>query len=175
VATKDGKEVLIRPIRPDDEPLYPPFLAAVTPEDLRLRFFARIKEFNHAAIARFTQIDYARAMAFVAIDLRSDSLLGVVRLHANADYDAAEYAVLVRSDLKGKGLGWILMQTIIEYARSEGLRTIEGQVLSENLDMLRMCQELGFSSAPDPQDAGTCLVKRTLTERRADRAPDAVQ
>jgi acetyltransferase len=162
VATKDDKEVLIRPIRPEDEPLYPPFLAAVTAEDLRLRFFAHIKEFNHAAIARFTQIDYARAMAFVAIDLRSGALLGVARLHANADYDTAEYAVLVRSDIKGKGLGWILMQTIIEYARSEGLRTIEGQVLSENKHMLQMCQKLGFTLAPDPQDAGTCLVKRII-------------
>ena len=116
-------------MRPEDEHLYPPFFAQVTQQDLRLRFFAPVKEFSHAFIARFTQLDYARAMAFVAIEEATGNMLGVVRLHANSNYDTAEYAVLVRSDLKGKGLGWVLMQLIIEYARSEGLRTIEGQVL----------------------------------------------
>ena len=81
----------------------------------------------------------------------SGKLLGVVRLHANANYDSGEFAVLVRSDLKGRGLGWLLMQMIIEYARAEGLKTIEGQVLSENTAMLAMCRELGFDLAPDPQ------------------------
>ncbi len=169
VATRDGKEILIRPIRPEDEALYPSFLAAVTAHDLRLRFFAHIKEFDHAAIARFTQIDYARAMAFVAVDPRSGAVLGVVRIHANSDYDTAEYAVLVRSDLKGKGLGWILMQTMLDYAASEGLRSVEGQVLHENTGMLSMCRDLGFAITPDPQDAGTYLVTRAIGS--ADAAP----
>jgi acetyltransferase len=85
-------------------------------------------------------------------------LLGVGRLHANADYDKAEYAVLVRSDVKGQGLGWLLMQTILEYARSEGLRRIEGQVLNENTTMLTMCRELGFTISTDPHDPGSCLA-----------------
>ena len=78
-------------------------------DDLRLRFFAPVKEFSHAFIARLTQIDYARAMAFIAIDEATGEMLGVVRLHANADYDRGEYAILLRSDLKGRGLGWLLM------------------------------------------------------------------
>ena len=85
----DGTGVFVRPVRPEDEPLYPPFLRAVTPEDLRLRFFAPVKEFSHAFIARLTQIDYARAMAFLAIDEATGEMLGVVRLHADTDYDAA--------------------------------------------------------------------------------------
>ena len=112
--------------------MYGPFFAAVTPQDLRLRFFAPVKEFGHRFIARLTQIDYARAMAFVAIEEATGNMLGVIRLHADANYDSGEYAVLVRSDLKGRGLGYLLMQMIIEYARAEGLKTIEGQVLSEN-------------------------------------------
>jgi acetyltransferase len=72
--------------------------------------------------------------------------------------DTGEYAVLVRSDLKGRGLGWLLMQTLIEYARSEGLRRLEGQVLKENTTMLTMCRELGFAVASDPHEAGSCLV-----------------
>jgi acetyltransferase len=92
-------------------------------------------------------------------------MLGVARLHANADYDSAEFAVLVRSDLKGKGIGWLLMQTIIEYARSEGIGKIEGQVLRENATMLRMCSELGFSIDPDSNDADTCVVKMLVANR----------
>jgi acetyltransferase len=159
---KNGAAIFIRPIRPDDEQLYPPFLARVSQEDLRLRFFAPVKQFDHAFIARFTQLDYARAMAFVAIDQVSGEMLGVARLHANSTYDTAEYAVLVRSDLKGRGLGWLLMQIIIEYARSEGLRTIEGQVLEENASMLRMCAELGFTITPDRSEPHISVVRLTL-------------
>lgn len=155
----DGSAVLVRPIRPEDEALYPQFLSHVTAEDLRLRFFAPIKEFSHAFIARFTQIDYARAMAFIAIAERDGAMLGVVRLHANSAYDKGEYAILVRSDLKGHGLGWRLMQLLIEYARAEGIRAIEGQVLCENTTMLAMCRQLGFDVGPDASDPAICVVK----------------
>jgi acetyltransferase len=158
----DGAGVLVRPIRPEDEALYPQFLSHVTPEDLRLRFFAPVKEFSHAFIARFTQIDYARAMAFIAIAEGSGEMLGVVRLHANSAYDQGEYAILVRSDLKGQGLGWKLMQLLIEYARAEGIHTIEGQVLCENTTMLAMCRQLGFDVASDPTDSTMCMVKLSV-------------
>jgi acetyltransferase len=158
----DGTALLVRPIRPEDERLYGAFFAGVTPDDLRLRFFAPIREFSHAFIARMTQLDYARAMAFVAIEQTTGDLLGVGRLHAKANYDTAEYAVLVRSDVKGRGIGWLLMQTILEYARSEGLQRVEGQVLNENTTMLTMCRKLGFAIAPDPNDAGSCVVRLEL-------------
>jgi acetyltransferase len=92
-------------------------------------------------------------------------MLGVVRLHANANYDAAEYAVLVRSDCKGRGLGWLLMQTMIDYASAEGLQTVEGQVLQDNTTMIAMCRELGFAVTPDPQDAELYVVKLTVPKR----------
>jgi len=160
VTLRDGRAVLIRPIRPEDEALYGPFFKKVTDSDLRLRFFAPVREFSHTFVARFTQLDYARAMAFIAIEQASSAMLGVVRLHANANYDAGEYAVLVRSDMKGHGLGWVLMQTMIEYASTEGLQVIEGQVLRDNTTMLTMCRELGFEVAPDPHDADLCVVRR---------------
>jgi acetyltransferase len=156
---RDGTKIFVRPVRPEDEPLYGPFFAAVTPEDLRLRFFAPVKEFGHAFIARLTQIDYARAMAFIALDECSGNMLGAVRLHADANYERGEYAILVRSDVKGRGLGYLLMQMIIEYARAEGLKLIEGQVLSENATMLAMCKELGFEIRPDPDDPDACIVR----------------
>ncbi len=159
---RDGKSLLVRPVRPEDEPLYVPFLAGVTQQDLRLRFFAPVKEFSHTFIARFTQIDYARAMAFIAIDESTGEMLGVVRLHAGADYDSGEYAILLRSDQKGRGLGWQLMQLIIEYARVEGIRSIRGQVLQENTTMLEMCRHLGFQIEADPLEPAIFVVTLSL-------------
>jgi acetyltransferase len=162
VGLRDGMAVFIRPIRPEDEHLYQRFLAGVTPQDLRLRFFSTVKTLNHAFIARFTQIDYARAMAFIAIDQVTGQMLGVVGLHTNATFDKGEYAILVRSDLKGRGLGWLLMQTIIEYARAEGLRLLQGQVLNENRTMLAMCREFGFAVKVDGGDPSLCDVRLSL-------------
>jgi acetyltransferase len=156
---RDGTRVFVRPVRPDDETMFRNFTAGVSEEDLRLRFFAPVKQFSHAFLARLTQLDYARAMAFVALQEQTGAMLGVVRLHSDANYETGEYAILVRSDLKGRGLGWTLMQLIIEYARAEGLRRVEGQVLRQNRTMLAMCEELGFEIAPDPDDAEICIVR----------------
>jgi acetyltransferase len=142
----------VRPIRPDDEPALASFLQKTSREDLRLRFFAPMKEFTHPFLARLTQIDYGRAMAFVAFDASGQDILGVVRMHSDSVYEQAEYAILVRSDLKGRGLGWALMQLAIEYARSEGLQRLTGQVLSSNVKMLQMCRALGFAVSIDPED-----------------------
>ena len=162
VTLPDGNALFVRPVRPEDEPLYLPFFAAVTQQDLRLRFFAAVKEFSHTFIARFTQIDYARAMAFIAIEESTGAMLGAVRLHADANYDTGEYAILIRSDLKGHGLGWLLMQFMIEYARAEGLRSIHGQVLQENTTMLQMCRELGFQIVSDPEEPSVVIVSLPL-------------
>jgi acetyltransferase len=152
----------VRPIRPEDEPLIHEFLRHVTANDLRLRFFAPIKEFTHQFIARLTQLDYARAMAFVAFDEPSNELVGVVQIHSDSIYESGEYAILLRSDLKGRGLGWVLMQLIIEYARSEGLKAISGDVLYENTVMLEMCRSLGFQVKSDPGEADICKVRLKL-------------
>jgi acetyltransferase len=154
--------VFVRPIRPEDEPAIHELLRHITPEDLRLRFFAPMKEFTHPFIARLTQLDYARAMAFVAFDEASNELIGVVHIHSDSIYESGEYAILLRSDLKGRGLGWALMQLIIEYARSEGLKVISGDVLQDNLIMLQMCRDLGFEVKADPVERGICNVKLRL-------------
>ena len=157
-ALKDGRGIFVRPVRPEDEHLYPEFFTKVSKEDVRLRFFSAMKELTHPFIARLTQLDYARAMAFIAIEETTGKMLGVVRLHTDADFASSEYAVLVRSDLKGLGLGWMLMQLIIEYARAEGVRAIRGQVLTQNTTMLEICARLGFTIGPDPQNSDMSLV-----------------
>lgn len=162
IEVKDGWRIFVRPIRPEDEPLIHEFLRHVTSHDLRLRFFAPMKEFTHEFIARLTQLDYARAMAFVAFDEATSEMVGVVRIHSDSMYETGEYAILLRSDLKGRGLGWALMQLIIEYAKSEGLKTIYGDVLKENAIMLEMCRQLGFEVKGDPVEHDICDVKLVL-------------
>jgi acetyltransferase len=159
---KNGLRVFVRPIRPEDEPAIHELLRHVTLHDLRLRFFAPIKQFSHQFIARLTQLDYARAMAFVAFDETTQDLVGVVRIHSDSIYESGEYAILLRSDLKGRGLGWVLMQLIIEYARSEGLKVISGDVLQENTVMLEMCRNLGFEIKADPAEPDICNVRLKL-------------
>jgi acetyltransferase len=156
----------IRPIRPEDEALYTEFTAHVTPEDRRLRFFTAAPDLSHRFLARLTQIDYAREMAFVAIAADGGALLGVARLVADPDYVAGEYAILVRSDLKGRGLGWTLMQHLIAYARAEGLAQLYGYVLAGNTMMLQMCRSLGFAVRPEP-DGGE--VRRVVLQLASPR------
>lgn len=148
----DGQPALVRPVRPEDDAMFREFFTHVTDEDLRLRFFQSVRHFSHEFIARLTQLDYARSIALVAIHPQTHEMLGAVRLHADANYEKGEYGILVRSDLKGHGIGWKLMQIMIEYARWLGLKVIEGQVLRENRTMLAMCESLGFIVKLDPDD-----------------------
>jgi acetyltransferase len=134
--------VLLRPIRPEDAPALNEFFLRLSAEDIRRRFFSPLRSLPASLRVRLTQIDYDREMAFVA--LREETLIGIGRLVADPDNLRAEFAVIVRSDLKGKGLGWMLMQRIVEYARSRGTAVIFGDILRENKVMLAMCRELGF-------------------------------
>ncbi|WP_407526667.1 GNAT family N-acetyltransferase [Methylobacterium oryzisoli] len=160
----DDHPILVRPVRPEDEGLFEEFFRHVSEADLRLRFFAPVRDFSHAFLARLTQLDYARAIAFVAVDAANGAMMGAVRLHADANHASGEYAILVRSDLKGLGLGWALMGLMIEWARAEGLRHVEGQVLRENTTMLAMCRKLGFAMRSDPADPEVMLVRLALDE-----------
>ena len=150
----DGAPVLIRPLAVEDAGLYPDFLGDVSREDLRLRFFAPIREVKPDLLDKLIHYDPAHAMAFIALDERTKRLLGVVRLHDDADGANAEFAILVRSRLKGHGIGWLLMKQIIEFSRDKGLKSIRGQVLCENTMMLTMCIELGFHITDDPDERG---------------------
>lgn len=157
------RRVHVRPVRPDDEDMFRTFFAQVDPEDVRLRFFAPVRDFSHAFLARLTQLDYSRAIAFVAIEEEAEEdrrMLGAVRLHANANHDTGEFAILVRSDNKGTGLGIALMRMMIDWARAEGIGCVEGSVLAENRPMRAVCRHLGFEERPVPDDPS--LVTATL-------------
>ena len=141
---RGGERVLIRELRPDDMAAYRDFLRDVSPEDLRLRFFAHGAGLIAEEMKQLAHLDHAHNTAFIALDEDTGRVLGIVRLKDELDERTAEFAVLVRSALKGHGVGWLLMRRIIDHAREKGLRRVYGDVLAENTGMLQMATELGF-------------------------------
>jgi acetyltransferase len=141
---RDGTEMYLRPIRPDDATLIQRFLQSVSPEDIRARFHGAMRDFSGAMLIRLTQIDYDREIALIGFREGDEMPLGVVRLHSDPDQIIGEFAILVRSDLHGHGLGTSLMHRIIGFARDRGLEKIVGSVLRDNARMLRLVRELGF-------------------------------
>ena len=164
---RGGKRVLIRRARSEDTALYPDFLRDVSADDLRLRFLGRIAELSAAEIDKLSHLDYRHEMAFVALDENTGQMLGLVRLKDELDEKTAEFAILLRSRVKGHGLGWLLMHRVIDYAKAKGLRRVYGDVLAENATMLQMCAELGFQA----QDMGSDL-KRVVLDLEASAASD---
>lgn len=169
IATRDGSRFLLRPIRPEDEAALVDMVSLSTPEDLRLRFLGPIKVFPHQTAARLSQIDYDREMALVAVAPDSSygagPIYGVVRLVGDPENEAAEFAVLVRSDMKGRGLGYLLMSEILDHARQKGLKRVRGDVLRENTTMLAMARDLGFR-------LGFSEIGSGVTEVAVELAPD---
>lgn len=167
----DGRPLRLRPLRTDDTQLYEEFFSHVTRDDLHKRFFSSMRGASPALIARLTQIDYGRTMVFLALDAKTGAILGVVRLETDANHSHGEYAILVRSDCKGQGLGWILMEQCIAFAKAEGLSSIDGQVFRENREMLKMCSEFGFTIEPNAQSPEIRNVSLQLSALSANAAP----
>ena len=147
----DGTMVTLRPIRPEDTPAHADLLARMTPQDLRLRFFGQVRQIHHHQMARLTQIDYDREMAFIASRAGKDGqpeTLGVIRTVTDPDNLRAELAALVRSDLKGTGLGTMLMDKIIRYQTGRGTKAIYAQIMAENTAMQHLAAKAGFQRRP---------------------------
>jgi acetyltransferase len=158
----DGTPVILRPLKVADAALYPDFLREVTADDLRLRFFAPMIEVSGSLLDKLIHYDPKIAMAFIAIEQETGRMLGVVRLHDDPGGEGGEFAILLRSHLKGHGLGWLMMHHMIAYAQEKGLKTVHGQVLNENHTMLTMCGELGFDIHNDALERGVKRVKLPL-------------
>jgi acetyltransferase len=142
-----GRKLLIRPIRPEDETTLADLIASLDPEDSRMRFFGTMRKLPRSQLARFTQIDYDREIALVAIERNAEGIersLGEARMVADPDNAVAEFAILVASDVKGGGLGRCLMENLIECARSRGIGELRGETLSENTRMQDLARKLGF-------------------------------
>jgi acetyltransferase len=146
----NGQQVLLRPIRPEDEPLEYEMLATLSPETIRGRFFQSIKNIDHAELTRFCNIDYEREMALVA-ELRQGSkrrIIGVSRIIIESDMRSGEFAVLIHDDYQNKGLGYKLVDMLIGVAQEKRLQRMYGVVLSDNYRMLSICRKSGFRIEP---------------------------
>jgi len=155
IALRDGRTVLVRPIRPEDEPAHHVFISKLTPEDIRFRFFHYKPSLPHSEMARLTQIDYDREMAFIAIAPDADGqpeTLGVIRTVTDPDNRSAEFSMVTRSDLKGQGLGTRLMRKMMHYCRSRGTVELAGDVLAENRTMLSFLGHFGFTVAESEEE-----------------------
>ena len=161
----DGRVLLLRPIKAEDEPSLQAGFEKLTPEEVRLRFFVNMKTLNHLMAARLSQINYDREMALILTEpglAGKTEIFGVARLSADPDNERAEYALIVRGDMTGRGLGTVLLRKILAYAKARGIREVYGQVLSENQRMLQLCDEFGFKMTPEPEDFSVIMTSIAL-------------
>ncbi len=163
--TFDGRKLVLRPIRPEDEPAHRVFFTKLSEVDIRFRFFGLLREPAHIYLARYTQIDYEREMAFIVT--RNDAehkpqTLGVARVVTDPDNITAEFGIVVRSDLKGKGLGSLLLKKLVDYCRARGTAQIIGHVLADNARMLALAEKFGFRQESTPEQ-GEVQVSLSLT------------
>jgi acetyltransferase len=158
----DGRAIFIRPVKPEDAPLFTALFKTLSPTTIYYRFFGALKELNPEMLARFTQIDYDREIALVAIDEASqtDNILGVARVIGDPDAKTGEFAVLVGDAWQGKGIGSNLLEKCLSIAEKQGFKTVHGIVLKENRNMLALGKKLGFSIERDAEDGDNKLVIR---------------
>jgi acetyltransferase len=172
LAARDGTRVTVRPIRPEDAELERAFVAGLSEQTRYFRFFYRMHELTPAMLARFTQVDYDRELALVALvaDAATPAgvtLIAVARYIENPDRASAEYAIVVADAWQARGIGRLLMHELVAAARAKGLERLEGAVLRQNRGMLAFVERLGFAVRDDPDDPEQ--VQTTLTLRAAAR------
>ena len=160
----DGMDITIRPIRPEDAELEQEFVRNLSEQSRFFRFMNSVQELSQSMLVRFTQIDYSREMALLAVTEVNgiDVELGVTRFAINPDGESCEFALVIADQMHGKGLGQKLMTALMDAARSKGLKVIEGEVLKNNTDMLSLMDRLGFEVETSTDDDSIKSVRRAL-------------
>jgi acetyltransferase len=164
VATFDakGETLIVRPIRPEDAAAHGAFFHRLAPEDVRFRFFTAMREISPEQMARMTQVDYTREMAFVAVREATGETVGVSRLIHEPNAAEAEFAVVVEPSMKGKGLASHLMQRLFDWAATAGVEEIVGLVLGDNAPMLAFVKRLGFTLRHLPDEPEVMEARRPV-------------
>jgi acetyltransferase len=157
-----GETFTIRPIRPEDAEAHAAFFRRLPPEDIRYRFFSAMRELSAEQMARLTQVDYDREIAFLAVREATGETVGVARLVREAGSAEGEFAIVVQPDVKGRGLGRHLMQRLLAWGRAGGVAEVVGQILADNAPMLGFARSFGFSAHRLPDGAGVVEVRLPL-------------
>ncbi len=160
----DGTDIIIRPIRPEDAEIEQEFVRNLSEEPRYFRFMNSVQELSQSMLARFTQIDYSREMALIAVteEQGKEIELGVTRYTINPDGESCEFALVVADCMRGKGLGRLLMIALMDIARSKGLKIMEGEVLNNNSNMMKLMERLEFTLETHPEDGSLMLVRKVL-------------
>jgi acetyltransferase len=175
----DGTDIVIRPIRPEDAALVQEFVRDLSEETRYFRFMNSVQELSQSMLVRFTQIDYSREAALIAVTSvqensseenatkfsepkKKEVELGVARFATNPDGKSCEFAIVIADSASGKGLGSKLMTALMDVARSKGLKIMQGEVLSNNTHMLKLMRHLGFSIENSLEEDGIKSVKKIL-------------
>jgi acetyltransferase len=160
----DGTDVTMRPIRPEDAEIEALFILNLSDEAKYFRFMHAVHELTPEMLVRFTQIDYNREMALIAVTHEDGHEVehGVIRYVTNPDQSSCEFALVVSDEFQGHGVGQRMLKRLMEIARSRGLDTMEGEVLSENRRMLNLVKSMDFQIQPTPDDPGVQYVWRDL-------------
>jgi acetyltransferase len=160
----DGTDIVVRPIRPEDAEMEQDFIRELSDEAKYFRFMQALQELTPEMLVRFTQIDYDHEMAFIATRERDgrEEELGVARYVINPDRRSCEFALVVSDQWQRKGLAHRLMHHLMAVARTRGLETMDGEVLSNNTKMLELVKALGFQIYNDPDDPGIKQVSMAL-------------
>jgi acetyltransferase len=156
----DGRRIFIRPVKPEDAPLFTALFKVLSPTTIYYRFFGMLKELRPEMLARFTQIDYDREVALVAIDedSQTDSMLGVARIIGDPDVKTGGFAILMGDACQGKGIGSNLLEKCLSIAEKQGFKSVHGIVLHENRNMLELGKKLGFDIKKEPDSGNYELV-----------------
>jgi len=164
VTLADGTEIIIRPIRPDDAEIEQEFVRNLSKESRFFRFMDAVRELSPRMLAHFTQLDYDRHMALIAVTLVGDRdiEIAVARYVVVADESSCEFAIVVADEWQHRGIGARLMRVLIDAARARGVRTMYGEVLAGNQKMLRFMRRLGFHLASGTDDPRVIRVETTL-------------
>ena len=165
--TAKGETLVIRPIRPEDAEAHAALFSRLTPEDIRYRFFSMLRALSPEQVARMTQVDYDREMAFVAVREATGETVGVCRLVREPYTTTGEFAVLVEPSMKGRGLARRLMQRVMDWGRSQGMTDITGQVLAENRPMLAFMRRMGFTIRRLPDEPDVVEAAMSLKDMQA--------
>jgi acetyltransferase len=178
VTASDGRRLLLRPVRPEDEQAFQANFPKFSPEAVRRRFFAPVKWLTRAAAARLTHIDYENEMALVLTDPVPPERgppegYGVGRIVIDPKERVAEFALIVRDDMVGKGLGSLLLQRLIDYAREHGVRELIADVLPDNQRMLALGRAFGFAVEPRSHASDPLRVRLRLDGSAEPDSPSA--
>ena len=175
---KDGSQVFVRPMRPEDAEMLQTFVTNMSDESRYNRFMSSIKQLSQTMLVRFTQLDYDREMALVMIKPhigQEDEILAVSRYTTDPDMEVCEFAISVSDQWQGHGIGYIMMNLLFDAARHQGLKIMRGEILTANAGMQKLTRKLGFSVRKDPEDGSICLVEKPLLKSAETTNPTKTQ